>query len=231
MKTILIQGAMESETSYLLEKFKPSAIESYAGFYFFIADYKDIKIIISQTKIGIINASEATAIGILKFKPDIVISQGSAGGARRDVFVGDIIIGESAVYINDFKTLVKAEGCGSNSLEWIPNEKRSYRINATDWLVEIAKEMLSDKIKVECLGSGDLFSRECDRINYLTGCFGHVSEDMETAASYKVCEDFGVPHIAFRVISNNELVGLPMDKTTHKIVQEFTINFIEKLLK
>lgn len=231
MKTILIQGAMESEISYLIEYFKPTITEVFAGFEFFVADFKDIKIIISQTQIGIISASESTTIAVLKYKPDIVINQGCAGASREDLSVGDIVIGESAVYINDFKTLIRENGMGSNALEWIPNEKRSYKISATEWILSLAKNFENDNIKIGCLGSGDLFSRECDRINYLRDCFGHYSEDMETVASYKVCQDFDIPHIAFRIISNNELLMTGKDKSTHQTIQKFTIDFVNYLIK
>lgn len=231
MKTILIQGAMESEISYLIEYFKPTISEVFAGFEFLIADFKKTKIVISETKIGIINASIATTLGILKFKPDIVINQGCAGSAREELSVGDILIGSSSVYINDFRTNLKSKGEGSNSLEWIPNPKRSYKILATDWLLESAKEMTAERVYFGCLGSGDLFSREWDRIAHLREYFGHDSEDMETLASYKVCEEFNISHIGFRIISNNELLNVPRDKITYKTIQEFTIDFVNLLLK
>lgn len=231
MKTILIQGAMESEISYLIDFFKPNISETQAGFGFLIADYKNAKIIISLTQKGIINASEATTIGILKYRPDILINQGCAGSSREDLVVGDILIGETSVYINDFRSEKRAEGEGSNSLEWTPNPKRSYRILASDWLLDIAKEMSNGDAFVSCLGSGDLFSRENDRISYLRECFSHDSEDMETVAVYKICEDFNIPHISFRIISNNELLSMPTNKSTYVKVQEFTVKFIEYLLK
>lgn len=231
MKTILIQGAMESEVSYLIEYFKPTISEVFAGFEFLIADFKETKIVISETKIGIINASIATTLGILKFKPDIVINQGCAGSAREELLVGDILIGSSSVYINDFKTNIKSKGEGSNALEWIPNPKRSYKVLATDWLLDSVKEKAKEEMYFGCLGSGDLFSREWDRIDYLRECFGHDSEDMETLASYKVCEEFNIPHIGFRIISNNELLNTPKDKTTYKTIQEFTIDFVNFLIK
>lgn len=57
------------------------------------------------------------------------------------------------------------------------------------------------------LGSGDLFSRETDRIDLLHTQFGELCEDMESAAVYKVCQTFHVPVIGIRIISNNEITG------------------------
>lgn len=232
MKTILIQGAMETEISVFLENLKPSSLERIGGYEFYFANYKNSRIIISQTQIGVINAAAATTIALLKFKPDIVINQGSAGAALEELNIGDILVGESAVYINDFKTYPKESGNGSNSLEWTPNEKRSYLVGATDWLLDIAKGFEdSGDCKFARLGTGDIYSRECDRINYMQDLFGHSSEDMETVVSYKICEDFGVDHIGFRIISNNELTFTSKDKSTYSEIQRFTLKFIDKLLE
>ena len=71
MKTILIQGAMEREYVLFVDFYKPTKTEVYGGFKFFVAEYKDHKIVISETQIGIINASEATTIGIKLVGPTI----------------------------------------------------------------------------------------------------------------------------------------------------------------
>lgn len=232
MKTILIQGAMEREYVLFVDFYKPTKTEVYGGFKFFVAEYKDHKIVISETQIGIINASEATTIGILTYKPDVVICQGSSGAALEELNRGEIIIADSVAYINNFKAPLKSKGEGSNSLEWQPNQKRSYVIETSKNLLELAKTMIdsSNLCKVARLGSGDVFSREHDKINFLQQTFGHIAEDMETVASYKICDDFQVDHISFRIISNNEINGQEFDKLNAKEVQKFTINFIDKLI-
>lgn len=232
MKTILIQGAMEREYIEFVNFYKPQKTETFGGFKFFIAIYKGVKIVISETQIGIINASTATTIGILKYKPDIVICQGSSGAALEELNRGEIIITDSVVYINNFRQPLKNKGEGSNSLDWQPNPKRSYDIETSKNLLALAKEM--NKTGYRCrlakIGSGDIFSREHDRINHLQKTFGHVAEDMETVASYKICDDFQVEHISFRIISNNEINGQEFDKSNAKDVQKFTIDFIVKLI-
>ncbi len=229
MKTILIQGAMQTETSFLIDFYKPEKKETIAGFDFYVAKYKNAKVIISQTQIGIMCATQATTIGIQKYQPDIVINQGCAGGATKDAIVGKIVAGESAIYINAFVTPVKCQNGDSNSLEWQPHLARSIKIDASDWLVKMAQEFDSN-IDCVCLGSGDMFNRETNRINYLHKCFNHYCEDMETVASYKVCQDFGVDHIAFRIMSNNELLLTAKDKSTHTTIQKYTTSFVDHLL-
>ena len=43
--------------------------------------------------------------------------------------------------------------------------------------------------------------------------------------------DFTIKRIGFRVISNNELTGEKLDKSTTKLVQDLTIKFVDKILK
>lgn len=232
MKTILIQGAMDCEIDEFIDFFKPKTEKVFGGFKFWISEFFGARIIISKTDIGIINATIATTIAIFEFKPDIVINQGCAGSAKENLKVGDIVIGDASVYINNFKTPLKSKNDGSNSLDWIASTKRSYKIESSKNLVEIAKQLDSAKnFKFGILGSGDFFNREYDRICHLQNLFNHLCEDMESVGVFKACEDFGVERIGFRVISNNELNKTDLDKSTTKISQQLTINFIKKYLE
>lgn len=229
---ILLQGAMNEEVDLFLEYFKPLNEKNVKGFLFYISNFKGNKIIISKIKKGIINATMATTIALMEFKIDLVINQGCAGAHKESLKVGDIILGEKTVYINDFKSKPKALGEGSNSLDWLPNTKRSYVVFSTEKYLKIAKDIkFNENIVVGTIGSGDLHSREVDRILYLKGLFGEDCEDMETVASLKVCENFGVDRLALRVISNNELLSIPLDKRICRIMQEFVVKLVNEILK
>ena len=228
---ILLQGAMNEEIDVFLEYFKPFEEKNIKGFLFYISDFKGHKIIISKTEKGIINATMSTTIALIEFDVDLVINQGCAGAHKETLKVGDIIIGEKAVYINDFKSQPKDLGEGSNSLDWLPNTKRCYEIFSTEKYLNIAKQIkFNGTVLVGILGSGDMHSREVDRIYYLNSLFGEECEDMETAAALKVCETFGVDRLALRVISNNDLISIPIDKSTCKRVQEFAIKLLNVIL-
>lgn len=232
MKTILIQGAMDCEIDEFINFFKPKTEKVIGGFKFWVSDFLGARIIISKTDIGIINATIATTIAILEFKPDVVINQGCAGSAKENLKIGDIVVCEASVYMNNYKTPLKTKSEGSNSLEWTPSTKRSYRIESSKNLVELTKQLDDfENFKFGILGSGDFFNREYDRICHLQNSFNHLCEDMESAGVFKVCDDFGVERIGFRVISNNELNKTDFDKSTTKISQQLTINFIKKFLE
>lgn len=229
--TILVQGAMNEEIDVLCEHFKPHLSTTIHGYEFFVCKYKKHKIIISLTKSGIINTTISTMLAIEEFSPDMVINQGCAGGHKVEHSFGDIIIGEKSVYINDFKTVPKLKGEGSSSLDWFPNPKRSYECFSTKKLIELAKKVSYDgKVCQGILGSGDMHSKEVDRIEYLTSLFNNDCEDMESVAALKVCDTFGIDKIALRIISDNELLKQEFDKSICKKMQEFAIRLIDLIL-
>ena len=207
MKTILIQAAMEKELVLFLDYFKDFEKQVIAGYDFYIGEFQGLKLVISQTQNGVMNATESTTIAMLTFSPDYVINEGTCGAHLQSLEVGDLIIGEDAVYINKFKSPAKKKGEGSNSLEWIPAERGSFRIKANEQLLEVAKKVCpASNVFFGTIGTGDLFSKEVDRIEFLRNTFGELCEEMETVAVYKVCESFGVPCLGIRIVSNNELV-------------------------
>ena len=227
---ILIQGAMDEEIDYFIRVFNPTIHKIIKGYDFYIADYNGHKIIISLTGRGLFNACISSQLAIENFKPNLVINQGCAGAHKKDLSTSDIIIGEKSVYINNFKTPIKKQDEGSNSLEWVPHKTRSYSVDSTLKYIEIAKQIeCKNKVKVGTLGSADIFSKEYDRIVFLNNIFGEDCEDMESIASFKVCETFNVDRVAFRIISNNELTGEELDKSTCQEMQHFVKKFIDKL--
>lgn len=228
--TIIIQGAMDKEIDVLSEHFKPSATKTIATYDFHISSYMGNDIILSKTGVGLINASVATTVGINEFKPTLVINQGCAGGHTPDIKNGDLIIVEKTVYINNFYTNPKRLGEGSSSLEWYPC-KRSYVVPSTPKYVDLADGVEFDgKKRVGILGSGDIFSKEVDRINFLHELFGELSEDMESVAALKACELFNVDRLALRIISNNEITGEAFDYEVCKTMQRFVITLIDKIV-
>ena len=93
-KVFLIQGALDIEINYFLSKMKKIENKTIAGYEFHKGFINDIEVIISKTLVGVINSSTATTIGIINFKPDIIINQGIAGAYRENLHIGDVIIGE-----------------------------------------------------------------------------------------------------------------------------------------
>ena len=235
MKTILVQGAMDSEIEQLINMLSEhSEVKKteHNGYFFYETKLNDVQIIVAKTEMGIMNATVSTMIASEKYQPSIVINQGTAGAHLRSLNVGDIIIGEEAVYINNMRSPAKQKGEGSNALEWQPGKSLSFLIKATDFLVEKASAIEFDS-KVLCgrLGSGDVYSKEVDRIDLLHSQLGELCEDMESVAVYKCCQTLEIPFVGICVISNNELTGNGDVEKQFEIAQTRLQSFIFKFLK
>lgn len=229
-KTILIQGAMDIEIEYFIDKLERKEKYTIAGYEFYTGYIHTSKIIISKTLVGVVNATTATTIGIMTFHPDIVINQGIAGAHKSNIHIGDIIIGEKCCNINAFSMPTKEEGHSSNPFEWESNKRGKEIHNGDEKLVKLFKDFFEtnheNAIYTGTLGSGDVFNREYDRIMWLQNQFHHLSEDMESIGTYSVCNQFQIPCIGIRIISNNELTNEKLDKEQSIRLQKSLLNFL-----
>ncbi|MCL2739604.1 MAG: 5'-methylthioadenosine/S-adenosylhomocysteine nucleosidase [Oscillospiraceae bacterium] len=223
---------MEIEIKVLLENLSNREEISIGGGNFYKGFIHDKPVIISRTGIGIVPAAMATTIGIIEFEPSAVINQGIAGAHRLDIHIGDIVIGEKVINANSFETPFRAEGEGSQPLDW----------EASDWverneaygdkrLIELAKDVKYSKGKVYFgpIGSGDFWNREADRINWLHEKYGTLCEEMEGFGTYAVCNKFDVPCLGIRIISNNEIAGREYEKNMGLVIQKFTMGVMKKM--
>ena len=230
-KVVLIQGAMDIEINYLINKLEEKEKNIIAGYEFYKGYINNKTVIISKTLIGTINSTSATNIGILKFKPDIIINQGIAGAHKKYIHIGDIIIGEKCCNINSYSMHPKKEGEGSNPFEWEP-DKRAKQIQETDKkLLKYIQENIflnyKGKVFTGILGSGDVFNREIDRINWINNTFGNLCVDMEIIGVYTVCNNYKIPCIGIRIISNNEITNEKLDKFQAIKLQKLLIKILE----
>ena len=107
---VLIQGAMEVETDWLVSRLECPEAFSWGGFQFWRGDFQGLDLTVSRTGIGTIYAAGATAVGIEKFHPRVVINQGIAGSHCESLHVGDIVVGESCIHIHNLKTPPRESG-------------------------------------------------------------------------------------------------------------------------
>lgn len=226
---ILIQGAMEVETDWLVSRMEEPVLFQRGGFPFWAGRIGELELAVSQTGIGTVCAACATTLGIEKFRPQVVINQGLAGAHREDLHVGDIIVGRSCVHIHDLKTPARGRGEGSDPFSWAfhhhqDGEKVSVWESDPQWadLFERAAYSGGEKVPGR-LGSGDIYNREADRILWLREQGGQLCEDMESVAAYQVCRRLSVPCVGLRIISNNELTGEPYQRTVGEILQRFVL--------
>ena len=229
-KVILIQGAMDIEIEYLISKLDNPLKKCVEGYEFHEGTINNVRVVISKTLIGTINATIATTIGITCFHPNIVINQGISGAHSKDLHIGDIVIGEKCCNINAYSMPPKDIGQGSNPFEWEPDSRAKDIQNANPQLVNIIQQLLiHDSQKNICkgiLGSGDAFNREIDRILWISNLFNTSCEDMESIGVYSVCNKFNIPCVGIRIISNNEILLEKFDECVAIEMQKILVNIL-----
>lgn len=225
---ILIQGAMEAETDWLTSQIEYCKDMTVGGYRFWKGSYQGRELVVSRTEIGELNAACVTTLGILHFAPSAVINQGIAGSHSEEVHIGDIIVGESCIHINDWETQLKGRGEGTDPLSWSRGMVDPLLLYSDAALLErfLSSCYGGGKLIKGRLGSGDLFSREYDRILWLRKKCGHICEDMESIAVYKVCQRLSVPCLGVRIISNNELTGELYTPAVGKELQRFILELV-----
>ena len=209
MHTLLVQGAVDTELDRILAGLPAGREAEHNGCWFYETTCGPLRVVLSRTGVGTLNAVLATCAGLSAYRPDAVLNQGSAGGHTRDMAVGDLVLGQSAIPINELTMPIRAAGQGSDALTWQPGP-RAVPLKGDAQLLALVRSVpyAGGRVHVGRLGTGDLFSRESDRIDWLHKTFGNLCEDMESAAVYKACHAAGVPVLGVRVIANNELTGM-----------------------
>ena len=238
-RPILVIAAMDVEFELLknnLQKLKVTKISTYN---YYEGEINDFPVIICDCRIASINAAIATYIGIEKYNPIAIINEGTAGGHSINIHKGDIVIGEKCINIISSKTPIKNKGEGSNTLDWdltnfiVGEPNRLIYQQADSYLIDLAKslEYLEGKVHVGTIGSGDIWNKEIDRILMLNEKYGTLCEDMEANAIYTVANQFNIPVIGIKIISNNEILGEIYEREIGEKSQKFTYELIKKIIE
>lgn len=242
LNPILIEGAMDVELSHLLSCLENKEEVTFGGFTYSKGTLNGVPVVLVASRIGIVNATIATLLGIYHFKPRCVISQGTSGAHNPDLRRGDIVLGENIVCFDAHLSLQRDEGNGMvfedclmfalesfNGDEW----EKKISFNSDEKLLEIAKNTPYDygKLFAGTVGTSMSWNREIDKIKTLRGMFNTDCEEMETWAIVQTCENFKVPFLSIRIISNSELTGEDYQRETAIYCQKYVLELIESLKK
>lgn len=243
-KTILIQGAMEEETALLINALKEPLEITLGVWEFTKGKFQDCSVVISRTRIGMVNAAASTALAIDFFKPDMIINQGTAGGHDPELHTKDIVIAKGIVNITSFEAPFTEKGHGVNpdlwehrGLEVHNHEDNSWSyekvFNTDQDLVALASEVeyKDGKLVQGIIGSGDFWNKEIDRIYWLNEKLGTSAEEMEAAAVAQIANSYNIPFLCIRILSNNEVHKEEFDVSTGQLCQEFTLKVVEAISK
>ncbi|HUG14873.1 MAG TPA: 5'-methylthioadenosine/S-adenosylhomocysteine nucleosidase [Thermomicrobiales bacterium] len=176
-----------------------------------------VDVIVSD--IGLVNAAAATSALCALERPFVILNYGCAGAHRDDIALGDVVIASEVVHFTS--QIVLPDGTrrywGFNYLA-SGRRTREEHIPADPELLSAARAVSSNiaipawpgrdvtpAVHVGTVGSADVWTQHGDSILELHTLHGSLCEEMEAAAIAQVAAIHGVPFLAVKDISNNEL--------------------------
>lgn len=236
---ILLEGAMELETSYMIEALE-DAEETHVGPYYCVSGtYEGFPVVVLRTEQESANAGASTALAIEKFHPRAVINQGTSGGHDPELHTFDIVLGKSTVASTAWKSTPSAEGEGVDYKAIEMQGVYSYdaeeggfvekvSLPGDEGLLEAANSVkdtyTEGKIIEGVISTSNEWNNQIDRMLFLHELNGSSCEEMEANAVAQMCANYGVPYISIRILSNTGIHGEDFNPATGEACQKYVLN-------
>lgn len=211
-----IMGAMPEEVNKIIDAIsEKEIIESGSRIYYKGKLYgQDVVAVFSRW--GKVAAATTVTNLILEFKVDRIIFTGVAGAISPDLIVGDIVVAQR-LYQHDMDARplmrrfeIPLTGKTSyeipiQNIETIAQAVHNFLKKDKAFRKVLAEQSISHpKMLIGDIASGDLFISSSDMKNALLRNLPSVAcAEMEGAAVAQVCDDYGVPLVVVRVISDS----------------------------
>ncbi|MGE8206157.1 5'-methylthioadenosine/S-adenosylhomocysteine nucleosidase [Heyndrickxia sp. NPDC080065] len=196
---IAIIGAMEEEVAILRDNIENRTVETIAGYEFSTGKMNHSEVILLRSGIGKVNAAMSTSILLHKYKPDVVINTGSAGGFNPALKVGDLVI-STEVRHHDVDVTIFGYEYGQ-----VPQMPPAFQAN--DQLISIAEECAKELEDIQAvkglIATGDSFMNDPNRVEFVREKFPQLqASEMEAAAIAQVAYQFNIPFVIIRSLSD-----------------------------
>ena len=189
------------------------------------------ELILVQSGLGKVNAAVVSTLLIEKFECELLLFSGVAGGIDPGIEIGEVIIGESLIQY-DYGTLKNREllpfrpgsiptGESKNELEYSLDPKIKHKIKVS-----------LPNVRMGIILTGDVFLQCEETQKELFEKYGAQAIDMEGAAVAQVAEQFGIPAIVVRCLS--DLASADSQKLSSKFLNmaaKRSFNTAQRILK
>lgn len=221
--------AIPNELRYF--NFSEKIILKTGGRVFFKGTQDKHELILVKSGLGKVNAAVVSTLLIEKFDCELLLFSGVAGGIDPGLRVGEVIIAESLIQydygnlknrvILPFRPGSIPIGKPKNELEFSLDRKIKNKIKASLPNIRMGKIL-----------TGDVFL-QCEKTQKeLFEKFGAHAIDMEGAAVAQVAEQFGIPTVVIRCLSDH--AGTGSQKLSSKYLNmaaKRSFNTAQKILK
>ncbi len=238
---VLVQGAIDAEIQPLLAALEGPRITQLSAWTFWEGQIGSKRVVVSRTEVGPINAVAATVLGIERYKPMLIINQGTAGAHNPALGLWDIVIGERTVDYSAYSSEHTNAGSGIQPARWKPDPHRlrldgkqvaSFPAFSGDaQTMETAAAIKNPRGRVVrgTIGSAFQINREIDMIANIRAKYGTDSEDMESAFAHGAAIGLRRRFLAIRMISDSEYSHPTFERVAGQYCGEFVVDLIRKL--
>lgn len=239
---VVIQGAMEVETAYLIECMEERKEEPFGPWRCVRGLLDGHPVVVSETQWGMANAAALAALAIGRYAPAAIISQGTAGAHDPALSVYDIVVGARTVNESAWQSRYRAAGEGAPMEELKQLGVFAWDAQAGKFTQEVyheadaallaaAQEAAADyrkgRVTFGTIGTSDSWNCAVDRVRFLHDFYGTACEEMEGDAVAQIAQSFGVPFLDVRIISNSILKNQdPWDLGTGPACQGFVLSLL-----
>ncbi|MDO9154933.1 MAG: 5'-methylthioadenosine/adenosylhomocysteine nucleosidase [Paludibacter sp.] len=210
-----IIGAMPEELNKIIAAISNKEIIESGSRIYYRGQLHGLEVVAVFSRWGKVAAATTATNLILEFKVDRIVFTGVAGAISPDLNVGDIVIAQRLFQHDmDARPLMRRFEIpltGKTSYE-IPQQNveimtgavHNFLKNDKDFRKTLAEQgILHPKLVVGDIASGDLFiSSKAMKNALLRNLPSVVCAEMEGAAVAQVCDDYGIPLVVVRVISD-----------------------------
>ena len=221
--------AIPNELRYF--NFTEIPIQKFGERTFYKGSHDKHELILVQSGLGKVNAAVVSTLLIEKFECELLLFSGVAGGIDPGIEIGEVIIGESLIQY-DYGTLKNREllpfrpgsiptGESKNELEYSLDPKIKHKIKVS-----------LPNVRMGIILTGDVFLQCEETQKELFEKYGAQAIDMEGAAVAQVAEQFGIPAIVVRCLS--DLAGAESQKLSSKFLNmaaKRSFNTAQRILK
>lgn len=196
---IAIIGAMEEEVSLLRNNITNKQIIEVAGCEFTSGNIGEKQVVLLKSGIGKVNAAMSTTILLEKFKPDIIINTGSAGGYNPNLHIGDLVI-STEVRHHDVDVTIFDYEYGQ-----VPQMPPAFLADSSliETALKAAEKLEGIQAVKGLIATGDSFMNDPERVEFVRSKFQDLQAiEMEAAAIAQVAYQFNVPFVIIRSLSD-----------------------------
>ena len=198
-RVILISGAMDVETEWLMANLKDATNTSIDDYKIVKGYLNNIETYVLQTGIGMNNAFVSTSKAIKAYEPTELISIGTSGGHHNALRRGEIIVSNKIINYDNKKDRAL-----------VPN-----KIFASQFLK-------MENTKLGTVLTSDTWHKDVESINEIHNKTNSDVEEMESYMSCKCASDNSLNFVALRIVSNNAT-------TKEKYIRETGITLQQEL--